>query len=250
MIRKALIIANPGKRGASNYCEGVNRDIDNYRDYLQSPCGGLWYDHEIKVLFQPSVAEVYAQILSSAGVDYLLTVFSGHAEYNKARDCTMLEIAPDVEVEHLSLAGGASRHTLILDCCRQVAEDQLLQTRMAKAISDSLKSQLSSSKCRRLFDFKVAACPRGEVVLYGCSVGESAEDLASRGGIYSYSLLDAAERWIEQNNSGSYITEKYLSIVDCHESARAKVIRESAGQQNPDIKKPRSIPYFPFSVIA
>ena len=40
MTRKALIISNPGEIGAENYCEGVLKDVENFKNYLQSPKGG------------------------------------------------------------------------------------------------------------------------------------------------------------------------------------------------------------------
>lgn len=58
MKRQALLIANPGESGASNYCEGVNRDCDSYPLFLKAPFGGAWYGNEIEILRRPSAAEV------------------------------------------------------------------------------------------------------------------------------------------------------------------------------------------------
>ena len=42
MTRKALIISNPGELGAENYCEGVKKDVANYKNFLMSAAGGGW----------------------------------------------------------------------------------------------------------------------------------------------------------------------------------------------------------------
>ena len=53
MTRRALIISNPGELGAENYCEGVNKDVINYKKYLMSSVGGGWYEDEIVCLEKP-----------------------------------------------------------------------------------------------------------------------------------------------------------------------------------------------------
>lgn len=47
MRKKILILSNPGREGAENYCEGVKRDVDNYKQFFLSPVGGNWYESEI-----------------------------------------------------------------------------------------------------------------------------------------------------------------------------------------------------------
>ena len=36
MKKKILIISNPGAVGAENYCEGVKKDVENYKKYLNT----------------------------------------------------------------------------------------------------------------------------------------------------------------------------------------------------------------------
>ena len=54
MIRRALIIGNPGTPGKENYCQGVIKDVGNYKAYLKSPLGGMWSDEEINILDHPN----------------------------------------------------------------------------------------------------------------------------------------------------------------------------------------------------
>ena len=41
MKKKILIISNPGAVGAENYCEGVKKDVENYKKYFTSPEGEI-----------------------------------------------------------------------------------------------------------------------------------------------------------------------------------------------------------------
>ena len=49
MIRKALIIGNPGDAGSDRYCRGVDNDVQNLSVFLKSPAGGAWRDDEIAI---------------------------------------------------------------------------------------------------------------------------------------------------------------------------------------------------------
>jgi len=58
MIKRALLITNPGEKGADNFCRGVYVDVENYRQHLTSAVGGAWEEKEIIHLDRPSVALV------------------------------------------------------------------------------------------------------------------------------------------------------------------------------------------------
>ena len=93
MTRKALIIANPGRIGANNYCEGVYKDVQNYKNFLISYQGGNWYDSEIVILKQPNKSQVDNEIKLMENTDYTFVVFTGHGCISQYEDI-IIELNP------------------------------------------------------------------------------------------------------------------------------------------------------------
>jgi hypothetical protein len=249
MNRKALIIGNPGIPGAENYCLGVEKDIENYSNYMRSPLGGLWQPHEITILRQPSelLTKMHIGFLSS--VDYSMAIFCGHACHSNADDSTIVELKPGIEMDSIELRKGASRHTLILDCCRQIVPPQMLtEDVLAKALKAA--PSINPAECRKYYDIAINQCPRGLAVLFACSIRETAGDSATQGGHYSYSLLSAADVWSREHRVDTTKECGLLSVVGAHDLAVPRVDRLSGGRQTPTIEKARSGPYFPFGIIA
>ncbi len=92
MKKRVLLIGNPGDEDADNYCRGVLRDIDNYKQYFMSFAGGEWYESEIKTMLKPSKIEVETEISKMQDLDYSIIVFSGHG-YSKD-NITYIETRP------------------------------------------------------------------------------------------------------------------------------------------------------------
>ena len=248
MKRQALLIANPGESGASNYCEGVNRDCDSYPLFLKAPFGGAWYGNEIEILRRPSAAEVRLALQKVKSADYGLVIFAGHGYYLQSRKTTMLELRKGEELDSMDLRAGAGKQTLILDCCRQIALETARKAVFAEAIQK--RADIRFDECRRYYDAQIAKCPSGLAVLWACSVGETAGDDKARGGYYSFSLLDEAETWAKDNKVDISRNISILNVVGAHDFASAQVGRLSGGRQRPNIEKPRSDPYFPFGIVA
>ena len=109
MKRQAIIIANPGEKGAANYCNGVNLDIENYKSFLQEPHGGLWEDNEIDVMFRKSSTEVRVAIGRLSSVDYGLVIFTGHGYYSTGNKSTIIELRKGEELDSTELKKGAKK---------------------------------------------------------------------------------------------------------------------------------------------
>src|ERR1700683_71941 len=141
MIRRALIIGHPGTPGKENYCQGVIRDVANYKSYLKSPLGGMWNEEEINVLDQPNkhIANLCIGMLHQ--YDYTMTIFCGHGYHSNERSSTILELKPDTDyIDSLALRRGAAKHTLILDCCRRIERPSLFA---ADALEKALKEEVT-----------------------------------------------------------------------------------------------------------
>lgn len=241
MSRKALIISNPGEIGAENYCEGVNKDVINYKDFLMSPQGGYWFENEIICLKRPSFEVLDSYMKSLNNIDYTMIIFCGHGYSYK--DETIIELKNDCDVYADSLKNGAIKRTIILDCCRKGAKsiDESIIHEYASLIQ---KSTMDGMSARKYYDELISSCPNDVVVTYACDLNETAKDDSRKGGYYSYSLLQCARQWAEQ----STFSKSYQSIVTAHEQA-AKITKvKSNYEQNPQIEKPKSTPYFPFVV--
>ena len=247
--RKALIIGSPGVYGSESYLKGVAVDLKNYTDFFRSPLGGSWRQNEITVLQSPSKDSVINEIRALKSAEYSIVIFSGHGYHDGASNSTIVELSSSVSLDSKELKIGAPKHTLILDCCRQVYTPKLMFEDLAKAM-DKRAVQLSSDECRRYYDKHIADCANGIVTLYSCSVGESALDDASRGGVYLSSLLKVATQWLDQSSVDTSKNWNKLTVVGAHDRAELLVKQESGNRQNPNIQKPREEPYFPFAVIA
>ncbi|HEY3778271.1 MAG TPA: caspase family protein [Rhizomicrobium sp.] len=245
MTRSALIIGNPGETGASDYCPGVDWDLVHYKKFLLSPVGGAWYDSEITTLNRPNVATVRAAITTTMKyASYSFVVFCGHG--CTRGNSTILELRKGEEINELELRRGSPRHTLVLDCCRELSKSVLAEDTMMRALL--AKADMEPRDTRKYFDEEIARCPTGLVVQHACALGETAQDDPKSGGYYSSNLIRAADDWASARHS--HYSASLLG-VDAHTAAANKVVALSGGRQNPPPpEKPRSGPYFPFGVVA
>jgi len=245
--RKALVIGNPGEPGAENYCDGVNRDCENYPGFLTRPLGGAWERREVEVLVRPTVVQVRAALSGLKAVDYAMVIFAGHG-YSTSRGDTILELRRGEEIDSSDLRAGASKQTLVLDCCRKVARE-LVMKHLVEAM-EKRAAVFNRTDCRKFYDAQIERCAAGISVMWGCTVGEEAGDDPRNGGYYARGLLEGAVAWADGSNVDTSNSVERLSIVRAHELAAERVKRLSGGRQNPIIEKPRTDKYFPFAIIA
>lgn len=173
MIKKALLISNPGGEDNENYCAGVNIDMKNYKDYLMRPAGGGWYSHEIIHLDRPTISQLNSELTRLTSCDYVLTVFSGHGYYSAKHKETVVELKEGVDVQSTQLII-APKQTIILDCCRVVALNVLLEKSLSEQFS--LKRSMDLSNCRREYENQIMLSPKGTVIMYACDINETASD--------------------------------------------------------------------------
>jgi len=247
--RSALIITNPGEVGSEGYCEGVNKDAQLYRSFLLSPVGGAWRSSELSTLKQPSRQEVRDAVSAIAGADYSLVAFCGHGYYSASKDSTILELRKGIELDSVELRQGATKRTIVLDCCRKVHRPMALDEAMRKSIAKA-DAVVDPKESRKYYDKSIADCSDGIVVLFGCSIGETAGDDAQRGGFYSYNLVESTRDWARDNDVDTATDYSVCSVVRAHAKALPRVTQLSGGTQTPTIQKPRSEPYFPFGIVA
>jgi hypothetical protein len=227
----------------------VEKDGPLYSSYLQSPLGGAWTASEIGMLKNPSPAQVQAAVRALGLADYSMVVFSGHGYYSANKGSTIIELTPGVEIDSLDLSQGTTKRTVILDCCRVVIKELVLEQMMRKSLAKA-DSIPNVEAARFYYDKQISDCPSGLVKLFACSINETAGDDSQLGGVYSHSLVSGAEEWAKEGGKNTSTSYYILDVSDAHDRAAVRVVRLSGGTQNPTIQKPRSGPYFPFAVVA
>lgn len=245
MKKAILIITNPGKEGADNYCEGVYKDADNYKDFFQSEVGGEWYQDEITLLDRPKKETVMKTLQGWDAYEYSIIIFSGHGYFSKNDNETVIECQPgktgdstdeDLIISRLCNNG---KRLIILDCCRKPL-DILLHEEAQANFSIITKSMRST---RAEYESIIRKCDRMNIIGYGCGIGEAAGDSSSSGGYYTYSLLQGAKQFGKEMEKG-----RYASFPSVHTRA-SKIINKLRGStQHPQIEKPRDGKYFPFVI--
>ena len=113
----------------------------------------------------------------------------------------------------------------------------------------SAKRVPNPATCRQLFDDQVSACHIGFIKANSCDIDELSTDDDALGGHYNASLLAVASNWIEENAEAYYSLVKTMSVVATHDLAAPITRKRSGGTQNPKIAKPKTLPYFPFTVF-
>lgn len=249
MNRKAIIISNPGEPEDENYCPGVLRDVANYKAFLVSAIGGLWWESEIELMSQPSALEVRRKMRALSSYDYSLVVFTGHGYHCAIRDSSILELRDGQEIDSQDLHQGTTKQTLILDCCRKTYPTTRTMGMDEMKLAKSLPN-LHPADCRKYYNQRIEECENGRVVMNACDVDELAGDDSRRGGYYSSALIDTSEEWARINPVNTDDKFSILSVAKAHSSAAPKVRRlASPREQNPQIDKARTPPYFPFCIV-
>lgn len=250
MKRKALIIGTPGDGVHNKKLPGVEVDLANYRRYLMSPLGGAWTDIEIVMMHSPTSQQIQEKLKTLREVDYAFVSFSGHGGYNTSTRSTHLELGPTDLFDSRLMKIGAPKQTVVLDCCRERYTPGIFESLIVRASLESLSEGLDPQKCRAAFDAHIGRCLPASIVLNACDIDETAGDDPQLGGLYSASLIEAAEDFAKEAHHRTSWGNAILDVPDAHARAAQKVRNESDSRQNPTINQPRVSTYFPFAVIA
>ena len=240
--RAALLIASPDAK-----IPGAHMDALNFRKFLRSPLGGAWGDNEIKVLENPSMRELNYELRRLEDCDYAFVTFAGHGRHVSTDRWVRIQINLSDEISSIDLRKGAKKQTVILDCCRVLEKEYVMDSAFAK--SGGYRNALDPVDCRRFFDMRIDECQPGLVVLHSCGFNETAGE-SSRGGWYSLALIEGAGDWEKEREIKLPENLSLLSVMRAHERADSIVRRESGERQHPNAEYPRTELHFPFAIIA
>lgn len=221
MKRKAILIGN------NRNIIGVNKDLIDFRDFLQSYSGGAWNADEITILLNRSASELTKEIsnIKSEGYDYSIVYFTGHGGLNGE---TIVEINPSGEViPESELFGISSKQINILDSCRVIIAGS---TKIDGATTNTATEDERNSVRAEFESLLLSAAPQF-VKIYSCSEGEESY-APSSGSYYTQSLLNEAK--------GLLCTNKIVSIYHCHNLAAIETIK--LAKSNGHVQTPQIIP--------
>jgi hypothetical protein len=191
MIRKAVIIASPLKRGQPGFLPGVEMDVYNYKSFLTSPVGGSWLPSEIQVLWNPTKIKI-AQVMADTLATYVFTAYSGHGGTDKKTGKDFLRINDKEAVWVNHLTAQSIRQLAIIDACSAFVDSGISGFAGPEPIE--FNSSLTPTQARKIFDHQISSTPHGWTVVYSSSPGQSSID-APEGGLFSQSLLRSAGLW-------------------------------------------------------
>lgn len=246
MRKKILIISNPGARTADNYCEGVHKDVENYKKFFMSPGGGNWHLDEIECMEQPLKPMVQKKLIEMENLDFSIIMFTGHG-YSKDEN-TYIELVPssslynDMCVDELKQAD--QKRIIIVDCCRKKLEPT---SEINEAYLEHVDKSFSMTRdTREIYEELIRRLDVMNIVMYACDWNETSGDDSRKGGYYTSSLLRVCSEFIEECRRSS--KSLYLSAPGAHEMSKPYVKRLKS-DQNPQIEKPRSGPYLPLVIF-
>jgi len=239
MIRRAVIIASPLKRGQRGFLPGVEVDVQNYKSFLTSPVGGSWLPNEIKVLWNPSRISI-TQELHRYRTNYALTVYSGHGGTCTRTGRAFVNINRTEAVYLNHLAANTPRQLVIVDACSVYAHPGIA------GIGDPdilipFTSSLTVRQARALFERRVKESPYGWTVLHSASPGEAALD-ALEGGVFSQSLLRSVSNW-----AAKYQLNSILPVPVAYEHSYKYLKKVFQANQTPRIWHSQTNPNLPFA---
>jgi hypothetical protein len=249
-MRKCIIVGNPGIEGEDTYCDGVNRDVENYYVFLRSPLGGAWRSREIISLDRPSLGKLMQALVTVNPEDYLLFIFSGHGRYSLNSDSSILELRAGVEFNSLSLNQFGCAKLIILDCCREVSEEIERRRLFAEALRNPLEPVLDPLECRKYYDKIIESCGDTTIIMNSCSIGQRSRDNEQTGGWFSSNLLRAIKEYHQISTTNTTREYEWITAPRAFEKAKLRVKLRSNFKQIPVIDKPRSEPYLPIGIIA
>jgi len=262
MKRRVLIITNAGKVGASNYCDGVLKDKENYVSFFTSAYGGYFSNSEIKILNKPIKSALKSELsaLTLDNIEFSIIVFCGHGWYSTRSESNILCLNDlGEEIDSLDLRTNYNKRIIIEDCCRE-KHDEYISDSLLKAFSgvrlfESSGKILNPEECKRYYNKTIEECPKQLICAMASDIDETAGDDSRIGGYYSASLLKETESMVENALDNIDLSKKYraFNFPSCHIGAAPRVQKRSGNKQNPQIEKPRfneGKSYLPFAIIA
>lgn len=245
MSRIAILIESSQLKGHDDL-PGARADVINFKKFLLSDFGGAWEEDEVKILNSPSKGKVEELLTYFHYKDYAFISFSGHGDHVRGKDIdeTRVCLNDNEEMYVFQLIPKNPRCLVIIDSCRGITYTEKEEKTAALFEMRASVDYRRRINCRRIFDEAVSKAERGNIIMYSCDIGESADE-SNKGGYFSRALVDCSENWA----NGQWMSSRIYLTNNAFQCASENTTRRSP-QQHPQFKPGRRMNHFPFAVSA
>lgn len=243
MKRKAILI---GVTDVHPKLPGVDVDLNDISEFLESPVGGAWRKDEIQILRNPTRQTVISALSGLQGVDYVFITCSAHGEhrFNSQLSETVIILPNNESISVSEINPKNKRHTVIADVCRQLVA--IPTKKVLKSLSENLYASLDSLTTvnfRQVFDENVLHAAEGRIEIYSCDINQTAGDPGT-GGVFTQALLESVQSIHNKNYRGYTI----VSLEQAFLIAQKDTQRNNS-PQSPVMNAGRRQIFFPFAVV-
>ncbi len=182
VIRKAILIGSPGGK-ETKFLPGVECDLKNMKNFLQSEYGGGFLSHEVVSLYDNTIAQIKSAI-NNSHCDYLFVYYSGHGYYKDHSNYISLI---DGNIKDVDLLNKSYRQLIIIDACRTFLSTGL---GAIPGFENEWSSYDGISSTRALFDNYIRLSPIGKIIVHATKPGLISFDTQD-GGLFTNALLNA-----------------------------------------------------------
>jgi len=191
---------------------GVPRDKDGLKNFMESPSGGAWNSWEIRSFETPSRQQLLQELSGTAGsADFVLLHFGGHGCVYDDSDDTTICLNDQEEIEVGKLRIRVPKQLLLIDCCRSIIRrvpiEESLEKRAFAAMSMSADRSYAAS-CRAMYDQAVEQAEEGCSIAFSCSPGKAANDDPS----FTRGMVLLAEQWSTLANPIGHSARRVLNL--------------------------------------
>ena len=177
--RKALLISAPG--GSTLSSDGLNSDLETTKNFLLSPRGGAWANHEITVLDNPDAAEIVAAV-KEMQADYTITYFSGKS-FADAKANRFLILHEGDFIQDTELLNDSAKQLVLVDACPEAFTKEVIHF-----TGKPNEFQLA----RAMYDKWIQRCEPGQMIMHANDTASAVS--TAGGGVFTQKLLQVASR--------------------------------------------------------
>lgn len=195
-MRRIAIVIGSGQTGHPKL-PGARLDPGLYSRFFQTPHGGAWLPGEINMLHDPQEHDLDAALAQTATADFSIVTFSGHGSFDAATQRTSINVNDDFEVPVARLRTHARKQICIIDACRTIVPLRRTAFVDVGGVPSAPPDASYRASCRAFYDRGFREAPDGWLVLFSCSIGQTAGD-TREGGVFSRALIDGCAHWAEK----------------------------------------------------
>jgi hypothetical protein len=189
-LKRGVVIIK-GYSKSSQELEDDRFWIEKYKTFFLSYAGGAYEENEIGCYEEPSTIQT-AAFFDSKQFDFVAIVLIGHGATQDNYQAFQLNEGEIIQAGTFSIR--AKKQLYIVESCRRTTTG-LNPTNLSGKTPNFRKGgvirlPLSRSKCRKLYDAAIDQCNEGIVILFACSINETAKNY-----YFSRLLIKSANNW-------------------------------------------------------